>query len=73
MSRGEGGEQELHEAGDPNHEDTAGKLLVILDGAQVLAAALATDTPGDRVIQLAEQVLDARLAVTFLTWPAVIS
>ncbi|MEV5383530.1 TetR/AcrR family transcriptional regulator [Streptomyces sp. NPDC052721] len=52
---------QLREAGDPDPEDTAGKLLVILDGAQVLAAALGTDAPGDHMTQLAEQLLDARL------------
>jgi AcrR family transcriptional regulator len=55
---------QLREAGDPDPEDTAGKLLVILDGAQVLAAALGTDAPGDHMIQLAEQLLDARLPTT---------
>ncbi|MEH1017341.1 hypothetical protein V6U90_30155 [Micromonospora sp. CPCC 206060] len=39
----------------------AAKLLVILDGAQVLAAALGTDDPKDHMIQLAEQLLAARL------------
>ncbi|MFF8974986.1 TetR/AcrR family transcriptional regulator [Streptomyces sp. NPDC014995] len=52
---------QLREAGDPDPEDTAGKLMVILDGAQVLAAALGTDAPGDHMTQLAEQLLDARL------------
>lgn len=53
--------EQLREAGDADPDDTAGKLLVILDGAQVLAAAMATDAPGDHMIQLAEQLLDARL------------
>ncbi|MFE0455177.1 TetR/AcrR family transcriptional regulator [Streptomyces sp. NPDC058914] len=52
---------QLREAGDTDPEDTAGKLLVILDGAQVLAAALGTDAPGDHMIQLAEQLLTTRL------------
>lgn len=52
---------QLREAGDPDPEDTAGKLMVILDGAQVLAAALGTDTPGDHMTQLAEQLLDTRV------------
>ncbi|MBT2414724.1 TetR/AcrR family transcriptional regulator [Streptomyces sp. ISL-12] len=53
--------EQLREAGDTDPEDTAGKLLVILDGAQVLAAAMGTTTPGDHMTELAEQLLEARL------------
>ncbi|MET9596032.1 TetR/AcrR family transcriptional regulator [Streptomyces sp. NPDC006516] len=53
--------EQLREAGDTHPEDTAGKLLVILDGAQVLAAAMGTTAPGDHMTELAEQLLEARL------------
>jgi AcrR family transcriptional regulator len=53
--------EQLREAGDTDPEDTAGKLLVILDGAQVLAAAMGSTAPGDHMTELAEQLLEARL------------
>ncbi|MEU8239407.1 TetR/AcrR family transcriptional regulator [Actinoplanes missouriensis] len=53
--------EQLREAGDKEPDDTAGKLLVILDGAQVLAAATGSTKPGEHMVELAEQLLDSRL------------
>ncbi|MCX2181952.1 TetR/AcrR family transcriptional regulator [Streptomyces sp. SKN60] len=53
--------EQLREAGDADPQDTAAKLLVILDGAQVLAAAMGTTDPGDHMVELAEQLLESRL------------
>ncbi|MFJ1790947.1 hypothetical protein [Kitasatospora griseola] len=53
--------EQLREAEDPTPEDAAGKLLVVLGGGQVLAAAMGTAAPGDHVLQLADQFLDSVL------------
>lgn len=52
---------QLREAGATEAEDTASKLVIILDGAQVLATALGSADPAQHMTELAEQVLAATL------------
>ncbi|MFF4653601.1 TetR/AcrR family transcriptional regulator [Streptomyces sp. NPDC001380] len=52
---------QLREAGAAQPDDTAGKLMIILDGAQVLAAALGSTEPAQQMTQLADQLLTAAL------------